>query len=115
MLDRLNRINCLLDIYGDLLTSRQQEALQLHFSDDLTLSEIAARFEISRQAVYDLIKRAIAALERLEDKLKVYAQFKYLQQQLEKADRILGNPDLGAQKESCVRDIVQELLRYNKQ
>lgn len=115
MLEKLNRINCLFDIYGGLLTSRQREALQLYFSDDLTLSEIASRFRISRQAVYDLIRRALTALEKLEGKLRIYMQFKYLQQGLKEADRVLSGSNLGIREHKYLRKIIKELLDYNEQ
>ncbi len=115
MLEKLNRVNCLFDTYGSLLTSRQQEALRLYFSDDLSLGEIAVKFRISRQAVHDLIRRAIVALEKLEEKLKVYSQFKYLQHQLKEADRILGSSGLERTEFNSLRKIIQELLDYNEQ
>lgn len=115
MLEKLNRVNCLFDIYGSLLTSRQQEALQRYFSDDLTLSEIALKFGISRQAVHDLIRRAITALERLEERLRIYTQFKYLQQRLEEADRVLSGSSLGIKEHKYLREIIKELLEYNEQ
>jgi uncharacterized protein len=72
MLDRLNRINLLFDIYAPLLTDRQQEVLRLYFSDNYSLAEIAAEYFVSRQAVHDLIHRSLNALERFENKLGLY-------------------------------------------
>ena len=55
MLDKLNRINLLYDIYGSLLTTRQQEVLRLYFSDNYSLGEIAAEYGVSRQAIHCLL------------------------------------------------------------
>ncbi|NMA92321.1 MAG: hypothetical protein GX973_04280 [Firmicutes bacterium] len=115
MLKKLNRVNYLLDIYGSLLTSRQKNALQLYFINDLTLSEIALKFRISRQAVYDLIRRAVGALERLEERLSIYSQFKHLRQHLGEAERILNGKSLGTEEQEYLKEIVQELLDYNEQ
>ena len=43
------RITLLLDFYGELLTEKQREALELYYNDDLSLGEIGADFGISRQ------------------------------------------------------------------
>jgi len=68
--DRL-RIIQLFDAYGRLLTDRQQRLLRLYLHDDLSLSEIAERAEVTRQAVYDALRRATEELERLETVLRM--------------------------------------------
>jgi len=65
------RITRLFDVYGRLLTDRQQRLLRLYFHDDLSLSEIAERFAVTRQAVYDALRRSTEELERLEDALRL--------------------------------------------
>jgi uncharacterized protein len=65
------RITRLFDIYGRLLTDRQQRLLRLYFHDDLSLSEIAERFAVTRQAVYDALRRSTEELERLEAVLRL--------------------------------------------
>lgn len=86
MLAKTNRINILLDFYGLLLTDKQQIFVKLYFHDDYSLGEIAAEFQISRQAVYEHIKRAEAVLEDYELKLQLHVKHKQRQiyiQQLE--------------------------------
>jgi len=68
-LEKTNRVNVLYDFYGPLLTDKQQTFLKCYFHDDYTLGEIAADFQISRQAVYEHIKRAEQVLEDYESKL----------------------------------------------
>ena len=65
--DRLKR-SMLLDYYGELLTPRQRECYELHYNDDLSLSEIAEQCGISRQGAWDNIRRASEALEEMEEK-----------------------------------------------
>jgi uncharacterized protein len=89
MLDELNRINLLYDIYAPLLTERQRQVLQLYFSDNYSLAEIADEYEISRQAVYDIIKRVLASLEKLEGKLGLYELFNEQQILLDQAEQML--------------------------
>lgn len=73
-LEKTNRINLLFDFYGQLLTDKQRTFLSFYFHEDYSLGEIAANFEISRQAVYEHIKRAEVTLEELEQKLQLLAK-----------------------------------------
>lgn len=114
MLDKLNRINVLYDIYGSLLTARQREVLKLYFSDNLSLGEIASGYGISRQAVHDLIRRALSSIEGFEEKLGLYALFCFQQRLLQEAGRILERP-LGEAERGRLREIVCELRRRNEQ
>lgn len=50
-------ITVLYDFYGDLLTEKQQEVIELYYNEDLSLAEIAALSGITRQGVRDSIKR----------------------------------------------------------
>ena len=64
---RLNR-SILLDYYGELLTEKQRECFDLHYNEDLSLSEIAEQLGISRQGVWDNIRRAESAMQEMERK-----------------------------------------------
>lgn len=59
----------LIEAYGRLLTPRQGRLLHLYYLDDFSLGEIAQRLRISRQAVYDSLKRSLDELQRLERSL----------------------------------------------
>jgi predicted DNA-binding protein YlxM (UPF0122 family) len=59
----------LMDCYGSLLTEKQQNAMELYYYDDLSLSEIAEHTQTTRQGVHDNIRRAENYLTELEDKL----------------------------------------------
>ena len=56
-LDEFLEVSTLLDYYRNLLSDKQKEYLINHFEEDLSLSEIAKNNGVSRQAVYDNIKR----------------------------------------------------------
>ena len=64
-------VNELFDIYGSLLSSRQQRMIDLYYRMDLSLSEIASQENISRNGVYDALKKGIASLEDYENQLNV--------------------------------------------
>ncbi len=72
--DRLKRC-LLLDFYGELLTDKQRECCDLHFNEDLSLGEIAEQLGISRQAVWDNIRRGESALEETERKTGLIRRF----------------------------------------
>ena len=74
-LEKNERINSLFAFYQPLLTKKQNEYLQLYYADDYSLGEIAEEFDVSRQAVYDNIKRTEKILEDYEQKLHLYADF----------------------------------------
>lgn len=68
-------INALLEFYRPLLTTKQQEYMQLYYGDDYSLGEIADNFAVSRQAVYDNIRRTEQTLREYEEKLHLHRQF----------------------------------------
>ena len=68
MKNQTYRMTMLFDFYGELLTERQKEFYELYYDEDLSLSEIAENYGISRQGVRDVIVRAEAIMTDLEDK-----------------------------------------------
>ncbi|MGL5972389.1 MAG: YlxM family DNA-binding protein [Oscillospiraceae bacterium] len=65
------KISLFLDIYGKLLTSTQYDMVDLYYNEDLSLSEIAEHFSISRQGVRDAIKRGETILKDFDEKLLI--------------------------------------------
>ena len=61
----------LLDVYGSLLTDKQQDIFRYVYEDDLSFSEIAENLGISKAAVSDTIKRTTIILNEYESKLKI--------------------------------------------
>ncbi len=72
-------ISYLLDFYGQMLTEKQLEVTEFYYNDDLSLAEIAAHCNISRQGVRDSIKRAEAQLLEYEEKLGLAKRFAQMQ------------------------------------
>lgn len=68
-------ISVLYDFYGDMLTEKQQEVIELYYNEDLSLAEIAAHSGITRQGVRDSIKRAEAQLQEFEEILGLAGRF----------------------------------------
>ena len=73
----------LLDFYGELLTDKQRECYDLHVNEDLSLSEIAEQAGVSRQGVWDNIRRAEAAMREMEEKTGLIRRFRQIREGLE--------------------------------
>ena len=74
----------LLDIYGELLTDKQNLAMNLFYNEDLSMSEIAQELSVSRQAAFDLIKRTQKILEDYDSKLNLLDKYLRCTEMLEK-------------------------------
>ena len=75
MKNQTYRMTMLFDFYGELLTQRQKEFFDLYYNEDLSLAEIAENAGISRQGVRDVIVRAEAAMQEVEDKTGIITRF----------------------------------------
>ena len=82
LLEKTTRMNFLFDFYQALLTDKQRSYMELYYLDDHSLGEIAESYSISRQAVYDNIRRTEAMLEEYEDKLQLFGKFQQRQEVL---------------------------------
>ena len=65
----------LFDFFGELLTDKQREYFHLHYNEDMSLGEIAESEGISRQGVWDIIRRGEESLRRYEEKTGLVARF----------------------------------------
>ena len=83
LLEKTTRMNFLFDFYQALLTDKQRSYMELYYLDDHSLGEIAESYNVSRQAVYDNIRRTEAMLEEYEEKLNLFEKFLQRQQVLE--------------------------------
>lgn len=111
------RMTMLFDFYGDVLTDRQKEFYDLYYNEDLSLSEIAENYDMSRQGVRDAIVRAEAALEELEEKTGIVKRFQEQKHQLEEIES-LAQAARSVSADPTVSDYlrrIQELAAHLKQ
>ncbi len=98
----------LLQIYGKLLTEKQQEVVGLYYDYDLSLAEISENLGISRQAVLDSLRNACDSLRNYEEKLNILAKNQYLSAKIEKI-RILTAEKNFEQIDKVLTEILENL------
>ena len=99
----------LLDFYGALLTDKQRQCYDLHYNEDLSLSEIAEQCGISRQGVWDNIRRAETALKEIEEKTGLIRRFQGTRETLNTIRR--QAEQIGSLTQGRPREIAEEILR----
>jgi len=93
----------LLDFYGQLLTQKTREILELHYAEDMSLAEISDQFGITRQAVHDTIKRGVATLQEYEEKLNLVNRFNLQKKCIQQAISDIENGEPKAAKEKLTQ------------
>ena len=107
MLEKTTRVNFLYDFYQTLLTEKQRIYMQLYYLDDLSLGEIAEEYGVSRQAVYDNVRRTEAMLEDYEDKLNLFSKFQKRMEMIEELEQLL--PTMNQETSEKVRVLLTAL------
>ena len=79
MFEKNLQIGYLLDFYGGILPQRKREITELYYNDDLSLSEVAEQFGITRQAVRETVKKVEEELFFYEERLGLLAKFREAQ------------------------------------
>lgn len=75
MVEKLVEIGILFDFYGKLLSEKQYLVIELYYIHDLSLGEIGDELNVTRQGVFDLLKRAEQKLYQYEESLKLVEKF----------------------------------------
>lgn len=102
-------MNYLFDFYHLLLTPKQRQYLELYYIEDYALVEIAEKANVSRQAVYDNIKRSESILENYEEQLKMYDKFLERRNLLQQLQEMI-EADQG--KDECLQ-VIQQLEKIS--
>ena len=101
----------LLDYYGELLTPRQRECYDLHYNEDLSLSEIADHCGISRQGAWDNIHRASEAMESFEEKTGLLRRTMETEKKLREILRMMEESSEPQKALSRSEEMIRALLR----
>lgn len=79
------------ELYGSRLSPRQREIIGNYYDFDLSLSEIADNFGITRQAACDALKKGEKALENFEQEMGFYAKLTGIKSDAEKLRALLDD------------------------
>lgn len=118
MFEKNLNISILIDFYGDILSERQREMLELYYNEDYSLSEIAEKYDISRQGVRSVLKKGETILFDMENKLHLASRFtKMLEKSAEIASELeiinknINNEDISLKIHALITQI-KELADY---
>ena len=67
-------LNELYDLYGELLTEKQQMYFKDYYFNNLSYGEISDRYHVSRNAIYHQLQLIEKKLSFFEEKLKLYSK-----------------------------------------
>lgn len=105
----------LLDFYGNLLKDNQFKTINSYYSEDLSLTEIAKLLGISKQGVWDNIKRSQEMLINFENKLHLVEKYKQKQKNIILIKENINNINLDNKQDSLdkiknINNLVDEIL-----
>lgn len=112
-MEKLVEVGILFDFYGKLLSKKQFLAIELYYIHDLSLAEIGNELGITRQGVYDILKRAEEKLYKYEKKLGLVEKFFSSHNDIKKIIDISINIMELAQKNN-LGEIYDKSLKINK-
>lgn len=108
-MDDILQLTLLYDFYGELLTEKQKQVYELHYQNDLSLTEIGEELSISRQAVRDQLKRTEKILLDYEEKLQLVSRFG-----TEKAVQEMKHIMEGLEKKNPDASVVKAIAKMKK-
>ncbi len=89
-------LNELFDLYGELLTEKQQKYFKDYYFNNLSYGEISTKYGVSRNAIYHQLQLIEKKLTFFEEKLKLYSKKQEISDIIDlinnnKAKRIIEN------------------------
>lgn len=113
-MERIFEQTLLYDFYGELLTEHQQKIYEDAVYNDMSLSEIASDYGISRQGVHDLIKRCDRILQGYESKLHLVEKFAGAKEKIREIEQLtqlenMPSDDKNTQEEMTVTQRMQRI------
>ncbi len=88
------RYSTLFIYYKNLFSNKQKKYLEAYLEEDNTITEIAEAFNVTRQAVFDNIKRGCKQLEKYEDLLGIMSRDERYLESLNKLKKNLSIENL---------------------
>jgi len=116
--DKNVKIALLYDFYGEILTAKQVDAIDLYYNEDLSLAEISRHLNITRQGVLDNIRRGENALIKMEEKLGLVAKFDGIHEKLDEVNGIIRKIEASPSVELLSDDIkryINDIIMISKE
>ncbi|MCR5544770.1 MAG: DNA-binding protein [Eubacterium sp.] len=121
MEERLRK-SLLYDFYGELLNEHQKQVFSAAIFDDMSYSELAEEFDISRQAAFDLVKRINNKLENYESRLGLVKRFldardkmEGLTKDVEELRLVLDKIDLETKEKKNISGLLNDIDSKSKE
>jgi predicted DNA-binding protein YlxM (UPF0122 family) len=117
-IDNMAYESLLYDFYGGLLTEKQREVMELYHEENFSIVEIARELKVSKQAIYDNLRKSDKILREYEAKLGLMMSLLKTRELVEsiegKIDELTKSPELpkeGELREGLleIRDMISEL------
>jgi predicted DNA-binding protein YlxM (UPF0122 family) len=99
-------LSILFDFYGELLKNHNKHIFEDYVLNDLSLSEIAEEQGISRQGVYDIVKRCSKQLKECEEKLNLVKKFEETKEKVNRIKELTQKIKLSGEK-TCLEEIIK--------
>ncbi len=87
-LNELVEYSYLYDFYGALLKEKHRLIFEDYVLNNLSLGEIAGEHQITRQGVYDAVRRCKSSLREYEEKLQLVSKFHLIEEKLHQIEEI---------------------------
>ena len=106
-------LSMLLDFYGEMLTEKQRETVDMYVNDDLSLSEIAELTGLTRPGVRDRLVKSEAALRDYESKLGLLRRFLRVREEIDRiTDRL---EEIARESGTRLDDVIRDLREIESQ
>lgn len=102
-------VTILLDVYGQLLTEKQRNAIDMYYNEDLSLSEIAENMGITRQGVHKCIRTAEEYLTQLEETLGFAEKYRKICDICEKLTALTDDNVSGAAEKEKMKTLIEDI------
>ena len=101
------KYSLLLDFYGDILSERKREIIELYYNEDLSLAEVSEITGISRQGVRDIIKKCEDELFFYEEKLGLFNRFKSIETSVSELNAFAESHDISDELKRKISEVLQ--------
>mgnify|MGYP002767822186 CR=1 FL=1 len=109
-MEKIVEQNLLFDFYGELLTDHQKSVYQDAVFNDMSLSEVADCYGISRQGAFDLLKRCDRIMQGYETKLHLIERFSNAKNRLHEIQQLLEDTSSLSENKQKVSELIAEII-----